>query len=112
MTPPARTPLRASFGSAPAPTPVTWPAPASASPLTPPCGTTPSPLGRRHTATDTCRLHCSAVDVAVALDDELAGRRVAVDEIRQQRDPHRDRDADGELLPRRQCRRVATAAVA
>src|SRR4051812_34982066 len=49
----------------------------------------------------------STVDVAVALDDELTGGRVAVDELGQQRDPHRDRDADGKLLPRRQSRFVA-----
>jgi len=30
----------------------------------------------------------SAVDVAVALDDELAGRGVGVDELRRQRDPY------------------------
>jgi hypothetical protein len=30
----------------------------------------------------------SAVDVAVAFDDELAGRGVGLDELRQQRDPH------------------------
>jgi hypothetical protein len=41
----------------------------------------------------------SAVDVAVALVDELAGRGVGVDELRQQREPHGDGDAAGELLP-------------
>ena len=48
----------------------------------------------------------SAVDVAVAFDDELAGGGVGVDELRQERDPDGHRDADGELLPRRQRRRV------
>jgi hypothetical protein len=42
----------------------------------------------------------SAVDVSVAFDDELAGGGVGVDELGQQWDTHRDRHADGELLPR------------
>jgi len=41
----------------------------------------------------------SVVDVAVALDDELARGGVGVDELGQQWDPHGDRHADRELLP-------------
>src|SRR5919112_4336911 len=54
----------------------------------------------------------SGIDVAVALDEELAGGGVGVDELRQQRDAHRHRHADGELLPARQRRRIAACGVA
>src|SRR3954452_6291365 len=74
----------------------------------------PGPAPSRFGARVVFRLSIAAltVDVAIALHDELAGRGVRVDELRQERDPDGDRDADGELLPRCQRRRVPATGVA